>query len=109
MKIVPENIINSNRNIANKQNANESKQAPEASAKSSDYDKLTIASSDKGGVPDAQFIAQLKKGILSEIQAGAPEHKLDGLKRQIALGEYDVNVPDVVRKIMQDNPEASYE
>ena len=109
MKIIPENIINSNRSIANKQNASENKQASGVSGKPSDYDKLTIASSEKTGVPDAQFIAQLKKSIMSEIQAGAPERKLDALKRQIALDEYDINIPDVVRKIMLDAPEAIYE
>ena len=109
MKIVPENIINSNRNIAKKQNVSENRQSPEAAGKASDFDKITIASNEKTGIPDAQFIAQLKKSIMSEIQAGAPEHKLDGLKRQIALDEYDINVPDVVRRIMLDSPEASYE
>ena len=109
MKIVPENIINSNRNIVNKKNSNENKPVSETAEKSSDYDKLTIASNEKAGLPDAQFIAQLRKGVMSEIQAGAPEHKLDGLRRQIALDEYDINIPDIVRKLIQDSPEANYE
>jgi len=109
MKIIPENIINSNRNIVRKQSSDDTKTASETVSKSSDFDRLTIGANQKAGVPDEQFIAQLKKSILADIQAGAPEYKLEGLKQQITLDEYDVNIPDIIRKMLLDNPEASYE
>ena len=103
MKIIPENMLNSNRNITKKHDSDNKKPAAGAISKSSDYDKVTIGADKKTGLSDAQFVAQLKKGILAEIQAGAPEYKLDDLKQQIALDEYDVNVPDIARKILLDN------
>jgi len=103
MKIIPENILNSNRNIARKQDSGDKKSAVETAFKSSDYDKITIGANQKNDLSDAQFIAQLKKGILAEIQAGAPEYKLEDLKQQIALDKYDVNVPDIARKMLLDN------
>ena len=109
MKIIPENLINSNRNIAKKQQSEEPKPASDGISKPSDFDKMTIGTTQKTGIPDEQFILQLKKSILSEIQAGAPEYKLEDLKQQIALGEYDTNVSDVIRKLTLDNPEANYE
>jgi hypothetical protein len=109
MKVNPEIAIQNNKSIARKQAANENRQAGETGFKSSDFDKITIASNDKNGIPDAQFIMQLKKSILAEIQAGSPEHKLDDLKQQIALNQYDINIPDIVRKIMPAAPEAGNE
>ena len=113
MKIIPESAIKMNRDVLKKQNQGKEGQAaptaPEASAKPSACDKLTIESSQNTALSDAEFIAQLKKNILSEMQAGASERKLNDLKQQIALDEYDINVPEVVRKIMLDSPEVSYE
>ena len=108
MKIIPENIINTNKDILRKQPQNKGAAVSENVAKASDYDKITIGSKPDADVTDAQLISQLKKGILAEIQAGAPEHKLAGLKQQIALDEYDVNIPDIIRKIMLD-AEVNYE
>jgi len=109
MKIIPENMLNANKEILRK--PAQSKEAPVsgAAAKPSGYDTITIAANPNTGVTDEQYIAQLKKNILSDINSGATAHKLTDLRQQIALGDYDVNVPDIVRKIMQDNPEASYE
>jgi len=109
MKIIPESLINSNRNIVRKQGSDGTKTASETVSKSSDFDRITIGANQKTGIPDELFIAQLKKSILSEIQAGAPEYKLDALKQQITLDEYDVNIPDIIRKLLLDNPEANYE
>jgi len=108
MKIIPDSIISGNRNIAKKQSHDDNRPASGTVSKSSDYDKITIGAVQKDGIPDAQFIAQLKKSILADIQAGAPEYKLDDLKQQIALDKYDINVPDVIRKILLDN-EANHE
>ena len=109
MKIIPENIIKTNKDIVRKPFPDKDAAAPEAAEKSSGRDKITIASNQSGEITDAQFIAQLKKSIISDIQAGAPEHKLNDLKQQIALDEYDVNISDIIRKIMHDNPEGGYE
>jgi len=109
MKIIPEHLVNSNRNVIKKQKTDEQKPASDTVSKSSDFDKITIGATQKTGTPDEQFVMQLKKSILSEIQAGASDYKLEGLKQQIALGEYDVNVADITRKIMLDNPEVGYE
>lgn len=108
MKIVPENLIN-NRNIVKKQKPEEPKSASDTVSKSSDFDKITIGTAEKTGIPDEQFVSQLKKSILSEIQAGAPDYKLEDLKQQIALNEYDINVPDITKKIMLDSSETSHE
>ena len=111
MKIIPENVIKINRDIAKKQSLNKNKDASEAASdpalRSSACDKITIESSQGPALSDAELIAQLKKNILSDIQAGTPEHKLNDLKQQIALDEYDVNIPDIIRKLMLD--EGSYE
>ncbi|MCL1809362.1 MAG: hypothetical protein FWG42_06340 [Clostridiales bacterium] len=109
MKIVPENIVSGNRNIARKQNPNENRGLQEAAAKPEGRDKITIAPSRGSDIPDAQFIAQLRKNIVSEIMAGAPEYKLDDLRQQAALGEYDVNIPDIIRKMLLDSHEVNHE
>jgi len=108
MKIIPESLLNS-RNIVKKQKAEEQTPASDGVSRSSDFDKITIGAAEKTGIPDEQFVSQLKKSILAEIQAGASEYKLEGLKKQIALNEYDINVPDITKRIMLDNPEANYE
>ena len=110
MKIIPESIIKINKDVSKKQNQGKDMTASSESApKTSAGDKITIASNQVPALTDAEFIAQLKKTILSEIQAGAPEHKLADLRQQIALDEYDINIPDIVKKIMLDSTEASYE
>ena len=109
MKIIPESVIKINRDVSKKQNQGKDTAAFESAPKASVGDKITIGSNQAPALSDAEFIAQLKKTILSEIQAGAPEHKLADLKQQIALDEYDINIPDIVKKIMLDSTEASYE
>lgn len=108
MKIIPEQLMN-NRDVLRKQNLDKKGAQPESAAKSAACDKITIEARQSEGLSDAQFIAQLKKGILSDIQAGASERKLDDLRQQIALGEYDVNASDVAKRIMNVGPEANYE
>lgn len=108
MKIIPEQIIN-NRDLLRKQDAGKKSAQPETAVKASACDTLTIDATRSAGISDAQFISQLKKGIMSDIQAGAPEHKLDSLKQQIALDEYDVNIPEIVKKLMNVSPEVNYE
>ena len=108
MKIIPENIINPNRDIARKQGGGKGSQSSEAAARSS-FDKITIESNQNQGMSDEQLISQLKKSILSDIQTGAPEYKLNDLKQQIALDEYDINLTETIRKIMFGNPEVPYE
>ena len=106
MKIIPESLIAGNKNITRRQSADDCKTPSESVGKSLGRDKITIAAS-QGEVSDAQLIAQLKKSLSAEIQAGASERKLDDLRQEIALGEYDVNIPDIIRKMLLD--EAPYE
>jgi anti-sigma28 factor (negative regulator of flagellin synthesis) len=49
---------------------------------------------------DEQFIRQLSKKISDEVKAGTSQAKLDEIKRQIALGEYEIDVDDIVGKIL---------
>lgn len=109
MKIIPENAALNSRNITRRANPDENKATPGSASKPAGCDKITIASSQNAGISDAQFVSQLKRGILSDIQAGAPEYKLDDLRQQIALGEYDVNIPDIIRKMLLDSQEAPHE
>ena len=108
MKIIPENIIKVNSDIVKKQNQGKSASESGLPAKSAPRDKITIESAPAVTLSDAELVAQLKKSILNDIQAGADRHKLNDLKRQIALEEYDVNIPEVVKKIMLD-AENTYE
>ena len=112
MKVVPESIINNNRNIAKKTNPDDSPARAETAARPSERDKIIITSNqgtDNTGISDAQFISRLKRSILSEVQTDAPEYMLDSLKQRIALNEYDINVPDIIRKMLLDNYEVNYE
>ncbi|MCL1983143.1 MAG: hypothetical protein FWG53_08695 [Clostridiales bacterium] len=109
MKIIPENIVPGGRNVARKQNSDENRALHGAAAKPEGCDKITIAPNRDADVPDAQFIAQLRKSIVSEILAGAPEYKLDDLRQQAALGEYDVNIMDIIRKMLLDSQEVKNE
>jgi len=70
-------------------------------AKSADFDKISIGK-DEGGRSDAQLIAALKKSIMSDLMVGASEQKLNDLRQQIALGEYDVNPSDIAKKMLLD-------
>ena len=75
------------------------KAAGTAEYKNSVQDTITIRS---GGAPassDSQFIQMVKKHLLSEIGAGASEYKLNDLRCQVALGQYDVNISEIVRKM----------
>jgi len=108
MKITPDNILKINRDVTKKQPETKSTVASNSTSKPFAQDKITIESNQGLTLSDVEFVTQLKKNILAEIKAGAPEHKLIDLKQQIALNEYDVNVPEVVRKIMLDSHEVSH-
>jgi len=107
MKIIPDSSIKLNRDVAKKHNHTKDAAAFDLASKSAARDKITITSTQSHALSDAEFMAQLKKSILSDIQAGAPEHKLSDLKQQIALDEYDINISDIVRKMMLDSSEVS--
>jgi len=109
MKIIPEQIINNNRDVLKKQDVAKKSMQPETAAKASACDTITIEAKQAAEITDAQFIAQLKKMVLADIQAGTPEYKLEGLKQQIALDEYDVNIPDIVKKLMNVSSEVGHE
>jgi anti-sigma28 factor (negative regulator of flagellin synthesis) len=61
-------------------------------------DRITIDANQT--LSDEQFIKQLSKKISDEVKAGASQAELEDLKRQIALGEYDIDVDDIVSKIL---------
>lgn len=63
-------------------------------------DRITISS--RANKISGQFIADLREQILNQVKAGADPHMLDDLKRQVSLGEYDVNPADIVRRMMCD-------
>jgi len=109
MKIIPGNMFNTGRDVMRKQSQSEAAAPKDAAAKTAGRDKIIIESTQNPGLSDAQLIAQLKKSILSEIQAGAPEYKLTDLKQQVALDKYDINISEIIRKLLLDNPEVNYE
>ena len=108
MKIIPDGILNG-REIARKQNHGKNAAPSGPVAKPAACDRITIESNQNDRMSDAQLITQLKKSIMSEIQAGAPEYKLADLKQQIAMNKYDVNISDIIRKLLLDSPEVNYE
>ena len=107
MRIIPDSSIKLNRDVAKRQNQGKETNVTDSASKSAAHDKITISSTQSPVLSDADLLAQLKKSILGDIQSGASEHKLGGLKQQIALDEYDLNVPDIVRKMMLDSNEVS--
>lgn len=48
----------------------------------------------------AQLVDTLKSQIMRDVKAGIDSHRLDGLRQEIASGNYDANPSDVVRKIL---------
>ena len=63
----------------------------------SKVDTVSIHSEEK--LSDAQFIERLTGQVLKEVENGAGNDKLQDLKRQVLLGEYDINPDDIVNKI----------
>ena len=51
-------------------------------------------------ISDADFIKGLSESISAEVKAGKPQNVLNDIKRQIALGEYDINADDIASKIL---------
>ena len=86
------------RKIQNK-SAAPSKAAEVAEEKISFADTLTITAK-ASMVSDEQFLSAVQKNMLSEVQSGAPEHQIQDLGRQVALGEYEIGVSEVIKKIM---------
>jgi len=108
MKILPQRI-NVNPDINNLQNVKKNNAISGTVKKSADYDKIIIGAGNPAGISDDQFIATLKKAIMSEIQAGASERKLNDLKNQIAVDQYEINASDIVKRMMLDNYEVNYD
>lgn len=105
MKILPNGIKNSDGYQVSKlaQKEKEMKTAGDATMKAAGKtDTLTIKSVPEEIKVDAQFVENLKNQILSEVKAGADLHKMDDLKKQISLGQYDINPADIVRKMMKE-------
>lgn len=75
----------------------------QTSDKTESKDSLTIHGSSDEQLSTSRFVDILKQKISSEVNAGAAPEKLDALKQQIAFQEYDINVTDIVRKMIQDD------
>lgn len=76
---------------------------PSASTrKNANYDQLTIHQTTNPIANDEQFISVLKDQLSSEVKMGASQYKLDDLRRQVALNQYDLNPADIARKILMD-------
>lgn len=69
------------------------------------FDTITIGSPSVSDLPANEFAAILKNQIANEVKAGTSSYKLNEIKTQIALGEYDINAVDIVRKMMVDGVE----
>ncbi len=61
-------------------------------------DSVTI-SGDRD-MSDEEFAAALGRRISSEVRAGASAQDMSDIKQQIALGTYDINVNDIIKKII---------
>lgn len=68
-------------------------------AKSVFQDTLTIQSEKANSLSDEQFLSVTTKRIAAEVRQGASEYKLQDLRRQVALGEYDIGVNEMIRKM----------
>ena len=82
--------------------------AAKETGKETDRDKITIGANHPSGPTDAQLIASLKSGIMADMQTGASQQKINSLKQQIALNQYDVNPSDIAKRLMLDS-EANYD
>lgn len=60
-------------------------------------DRISIENKE---ISDADFIKGLSESISAEVKAGKPQNVLNDIKRQIALGEYDINADDIASKIL---------
>lgn len=91
----PTAIINSN--------CRKTSKIPSASvSRNAEYDQLTIRQTPITQKSDEQFILSLKNQLSSEVKTGASQYKLDDLRRQVTLNEYDKNIADIARKILMD-------
>ena len=102
MKIIPSGLPR-NPDVTNAQIPKKSRVSSEEAAKQADCDKITIGASNSSGPSDAQLIASLKKSIMTDIWAPAPEQKINDLKQQIALNQYDINPGDIAKRLMHDS------
>lgn len=104
MKIVPNNVNNHTDTYVSKVNKKDAQEQNAAGAQgvktAGKTDTLTIKGVENDFKVDTQFITNLKNQILTEVKAGADLHKMDDLQKQIAMGEYDINPADIVRKMM---------
>ena len=63
-------------------------------------DTLTIQSEKTNSLSDEQFLSAATKRMAAEVREGASDYKLQDLQRQVAFGEYDIGVNEMIRKIM---------
>lgn len=68
--------------------------------KSAFQDTLTIQSEKANTLSDEQFLSMTTKRLANEVREGASEYKLQDLQRQVAFGEYDIGVSEIIRKMM---------
>ena len=68
--------------------------------KSGFQDTLTIQSEKANLLTDEQFLSVTAKRMAAEVWEGASEYKLQDLQRQVAFGEYDIGVSEIIRKMM---------
>lgn len=83
-----------------KENQNLMDCVPQAAAKSSGFDQITISRSADVKLSDDQFANMLSKQLSNEVKAGTSSYELNDLQRQVALEQYDINPTDIVRKMM---------
>lgn len=64
------------------------------------FDNIIISSLNSNEDSTDTVINDLKNKIMSDIKSPAPQNKINDLKSQIALGEYQINTHDIVKKIL---------
>lgn len=103
--------VSLNNIAAPRNNTGDYKQAKTTDTKGQDqqqsYDKITIGTSSLCDLPNNQFISVLKNRLSAEVKTGASNYTLTDLGNQVALGQYDINIASVVKKIMLDSGESS--
>ena len=74
--------------------------AQELSKASSAASVDSVQISTRRTTSDDEFVKSLSSKISSEVKNGTPAEELSDIKRQIALGEYDINANEIAKKIM---------
>lgn len=67
---------------------------------SKNFDDIIIHYNNASDTNSDAFINDIKNKIMADVKSPAASYKLNDLKSQIALGEYQINISDIAKKIL---------